>query len=463
MFYLNQPKGLYYLIFTQVWESFSYYGMRVLLVLYLTSQLHYQETNAFALYALYTTLVELGAFLGGYLADKLLGLQKSVILGSILICMGHLSLTFSEYPEIFFFGLGSIISGTTLFRGNLKAMVGLLYCENDRRCESGFTLYYAGINLGGFVAALLCGFLAQIYGWHVGFGAAAIGMLAGIFIFIRGLRHLGEIDITPPFKPNFVQIFLCSLTACISFAYLLSNFEISQNIFLPLAVLSFTILIVTLGKQMSSKQALGLFGMLVLLIVFFCFEELMGSFFMVFLENQVERTLGGFEIPSTVLSAINPFIIITIGPFLSYFLNRFPLNKLLSLSFAYLCLTLAFFTLYRSAFFESTSAFDIVISFSLIALGELLIAPTVFAFCTSIAPVHAKGMMMGLVTTAFALANLLSGKLSQLSIQNGMLISPDFFWGISCVAACLFSILITLFLLSTISFCEIFKCQSKNN
>lgn len=433
----KQPQGLFFLLFTQVWESFSFYGMRVLLVLYLTSQLNYMEGNAFALYALYTTLIELGAFIGGYLADRFLGLRTAVLLGGCLIGAGHLCLTFSEHPELFFLGLGSIICGTTLFRGNLKAMVGQLYGEHDPRRESGFTLFYTGINLGGFAAALLCGFLAQTYGWHVGFGAAAIGMLIGIGIFLIGLQYLGEIGKAPQSSPAGILLFslIGSLGACICFGYFLSQYEVSQMYFLVSAVAIFTALIVIIGKQLPVKHTLGMIGILGLVIIYFIFEELMGSMLMIFLEKNVDRTIAGFEIPSTMLAATNPFIIITLGPLLSFIMNRIPFNRILKLAFAFLCLTLAFSVLYSTSLMQFTTAFDVTLSFAFIALGELFIAPTVFAYCSEIAPAQSKGLMMGVVTTAFALANLMSGQLSQMSSLGDDSAISGLFLGIACCSA----------------------------
>lgn len=428
----QKSKALFVLVFTQLWESFSFYGMRVLLVLYLISELQYMESDAFAIYALYTALIEVGAFAGGYCADRFLGLRKAVLLGGVLIFLGHVGLTLSEMPSLFFLSLGFIIVGSTFFRTNLKVMLGSLYEPEETGREAGFTLFYTGTNIGGFAAALLCGYVADLYGWHLGFGLAAIGMLAGLSFFCMHLKLLSQTE-----KQTNVACFssativIGALLACVSLGYLLTCYHLSHSFILPLSICLFAYLMRMLAKNLSRQQLVSLTSILGLLIIYFTCEELMGSLLMVFCEKHVERTLCGIEIPSTVLSATNPLIIIICGPFLSYILNRFSIKLGFKLAVAYLFLGCAFLILYLTSLYEGTTAFHIFISFACIALGELFLAPSVYAYCSAIAPSHSKGMMMGLVTMAFAVANLLSGQLSTLGHSSENMNLPSLFSSIA--------------------------------
>ena len=187
----GHPKGLFYLFFAEMWERFSFYGMRALLVLYLSTQLFKDLMNgeevAFSIYAAYGALVYFTPAIGGMLADRIIGKKNSVMLGGILMCIGHFTMAF-ESESIFFLSLGLLIIGNGFFKPNISTLVGNLYQEGDKRRDAGFTIFYMGINLGAFLSPLVCGWLGHAYGWHYGFAAAGIGMLAGIIVFWRGDR-----------------------------------------------------------------------------------------------------------------------------------------------------------------------------------------------------------------------------------------------------------------------------------
>lgn len=428
----EQPKGLLLLAFTQMWESFSYYGMRVLLVLYLINELKYTDGDAFALYALYTALVEFGAFAGGYCADRFLGLRRAVLLGGWLICLGHLCLAFSHITEIFFLGLGCIVCGATLFRSNLKALVGNLYNNTDKNRESGFTLFYTSINVGGFAAALLCGYAAQEFGWHIGFGIAAIGMALGMIVFTCSAGATEDHDIShKTTKVQLTSAIVLSLVACGIIALLLIGFQDSLPLMPPLAFAIFSALLYKLSREMTRKRVLTMLGLLALLIVYFTFEEWMGSLLMVYTERFVDRVFAGVEIPSAMLSSINPLTIIIVGPLLSIVMRKHLHSLGLRISIAFCCLATAFTLL----FLAGTALGIVVVSFSAIALGELFIAPSVYAYCSEAAPPHHKGLMMGLVTMAFAMANLLSGQLGQIASSWGDNIFPGLFLVVAILSA----------------------------
>jgi len=194
---LGHPRGLFYLFFAEMWERFSFYGMRALLMLYMTSDLFKElaaasgdavaEAKAIGIYAAYGALVYTTPVLGGRIADKLIGYRKSIMLGGILMALGHFVLAI-EHPVFFYTALALLIVGNGFFKPNISSMVGNLYKEGDQRRDAGFTIFYMGINVGAWLAPLLCGWLGESYGWHYGFGLAGIGMMAGLFTFWSGQK-----------------------------------------------------------------------------------------------------------------------------------------------------------------------------------------------------------------------------------------------------------------------------------
>jgi POT family proton-dependent oligopeptide transporter len=187
----GHPKGLFYLFFAELWERFSFYGMRALLTLYLINDLFQNLANgtevAYEIYAAYGSLVYFTPALGGMIADRLIGHKNSIMLGAILMTLGHFVMAYED-DYIFYIALGLLIMGNGFFKPNISTMVGGLYKQGDVRRDAGFTIFYLGINVGAFIAPLVCGWLGQSYGWHYGFGAAGLGMLAGLLVFLARCR-----------------------------------------------------------------------------------------------------------------------------------------------------------------------------------------------------------------------------------------------------------------------------------
>src|SRR6266536_3545186 len=186
----GHPRGLTTLFFTEMWERFSYYGMRALLILYMTASLAhgglgFDTMKAGKIYGLYTSSVYLTPLAGGWLADKVFGARRAVLLGGIIIACGHFSMAFNSLPS-FYTGLCLIAAGTGLLKPNISTMVGSLYCEQDVRRDAGFSIFYMGINLGAFISPLVCGYLGQRISWHAGFGAAGVGMTLGLVQYVLG-------------------------------------------------------------------------------------------------------------------------------------------------------------------------------------------------------------------------------------------------------------------------------------
>src|SRR5687768_313712 len=194
--FFGHPRGLSTLFFTELWERFSYYGMRALLMLFMVAPaasdgLGFDTASAGAVYGLYTSMVYLTTLPGGWVADRLIGQRRAVLYGGILIASGHFSMAVPSLTT-FYLGLFLIVIGTGLLKGNVSVIVGQLYSPSDARRDAGFSIFYMGINIGAFAAPLICGYLGQRVSWHVGFAAAGIGMVIGLIQYMAGSRHLGE-------------------------------------------------------------------------------------------------------------------------------------------------------------------------------------------------------------------------------------------------------------------------------
>lgn len=424
---MKQPRALFLLFLVEMWECFSYYGMRVLLVLFMIEKLKFSDAKAIGVYALYTALVELGAIGGGALADRILGFRKAIFLGGGLIVLGHLSLAFETSADLFFLGLGLVITGSCLFKSNIKALLGQFYEENDPRRERGFTLFYTGINVGGFLASILCGYIGQTFGWNFGFGLAALGMFAGLSLLVVFKRLLNDKGNSPSGITTLTQTFYCVgiVGVPIVFALMLQKPAFFAPL-LPLVgigVLGY-IAFRLKGASVELKRAVfGLLGFTGLLMLYFAFEELMGSVLVVFCERYVERHFFGVAVPSSVLLATNPLAVIILGALLARWKSKSREGDssrmlLKSLSFGFFCLGSAFALLLTGALIARATGMApvsaVISSFAVIALGELFVAPPLFAHCSRIAPKEMQGLLMSIVVTAFSYASLLSGTMGQL-------------------------------------------------
>ncbi|MBA2369869.1 MAG: peptide MFS transporter [Candidatus Protochlamydia sp.] len=413
----RQPRALYLLNFISMWECFSYYGMRSLLVLFMIHEMSLNDSQAFGLYALYITLIELGGMAGGIIADRFLGLKLSIVIGGWTIMLGHLCLIIPS-QEAFFLGLGTIIAGTSLFRSNVAALLGEFYQDNDPRREAGYTIYYSGINIGGFLASLSCAYAAEIYGWHAGFSLAAFGMLLGNICLLWKWNMLAEIK-SPDLIKQKTLIGILGLTLAGPFFAFALYYKEFTALFVPLLALGGICFAIRQTATCTPKQKSGfnfLAVLIMFLIIFYVCEEQLGSSLVLFAERHVDRkTLFGI-IPAASLITFNPSTILIAGPLLARFING-PIKGLNKIMIGFSLLGSAFYTLYAGCMLaDSNEVIPLVYaaaSIIMIALGELFIAPTVFSYASQAAPRHLQGITMGMVTMGFALANLFSGFLSQ--------------------------------------------------
>lgn len=425
------PKGVFFIALTQMWESFSYFGMRVLLVLYLISQLGFSKEASFILYTLYVALVQIGAVFGGYVADRFIGYRRGVLLGGGLILMGHIILAIFGQGVMLYAGLSAIVVGSSTFRVSLQALLGQLYEKVSDLREKGFTLFYVGMNLGGLSAAVSCGFVAQMFGWHVGFGLAALGMSLGMILFYKN-QHQLKTDLAPAKKLQVITAGVITCIAGLAVAVFLLFFATMQYVVAPLGLGAFGLIMYQLNRMITKKRLYGIAGVLLLLTLFFAVEALWGSLLMVFAETQVNRSILGVTIPSAVIAAINPLVIIVIGPLIAKTSMRLAGKSCL----AFLCLGLAFVLFYAMTFMLYPSGLYLCLGLGLIALGELLLVPAAQTYVYQAGSEKFSGLMMGAVTLAVALGTIFSGKIAEINVGIDQI-----FLGIGLISLLIFLIL----------------------
>ena len=418
----GHPKGLFVLFFTEMWERFSYYGMRAILVLYLVTQttgdnpgLGWTSGEALALYGWYTMLVYVASIPGGWIADRLIGQKKSVLIGGLTLCLGH-SILAVEQMWAFYSGLGLIIAGVGLLKPNISTMVGGLYKQGDIRRDKGFTIFYIGINIGAFLSSLIVGYVGEVHGWHYGFGLAGIGMLLGQLVYMAGQKHLTHVGnlLTKTEDPEEKEKYNQPLT----------KIEIDR---VKVLLLSFLIVIVFWG---AFEQAGGLMNIYTL--------------------EKTNRVIAGMTIPASVFQSLNAAFIILLGTSVAgYWASRSSKNKEASSLFKMAVGTMImgsgfFFMSAASAEFDtngSSAMYWLVLAYLFHTIGELCASPVALSFITKLAPVKYASIMMGVYFAMTGFGNKLAGFLGESASDLGEFV---IFTGIAifCIA---FGLLIIVF------------------
>ena len=442
----GHPKALFYLFFAEMWERFSFYGMRALLVLYLIkdyySHLEDNEVIAYGIYASYGALVYLTPLIGGYLADKFIGYRKSIIFGGILMALGHFFMAFQN--DIFFYGaLGLLIIGNGFFKPNISTLVGSLYPEGDPRRDSGFTIFYMGINLGAMIAPLFCGYLGETFGWHYGFAAAGVGMLAGLIVFWKGIKNgvLGDKGLQPS---NYIGKKISGITVekivyifgflCVPiFAGLIlldTQSQILGSVLLVvlivvLSYLSYIIYDLKI-KQNNNVEGDRLIAILILslfLTVFWACFEIAGSAITVW----ADKCVNLFGLTATQTNAINPFYIVLLAIPFSWLWTKLDKSKRnpntpIKFSLGLLQLGLGFLVFALSIFYIGENG-KVPISFLFlgylfITTGELFLSPIGLSKVTQLAPKKIISFIMGVWFLSSTFAHYISGGIAKLTSKE---------------------------------------------
>jgi POT family proton-dependent oligopeptide transporter len=390
--WMGHPAGLSTLFFTEMWERFSYYGMRALLILYLTAAVidggvGMTTARAAAIYGWYTFGVYAAAIPGGWIADRLLGQYRSVLLGGILIALGHYSLAVGEL-NFFYGGLGLIVAGTGLLKPNISTMVGSLYPKDDARRDGGFSIFYMGINVGAFVAPLVCGTLGQRVGWHWGFGAAGVGMTLGLLQYVLGRRRLApamkRIDQAKTLKAAAGRV-------------------AERRRFTP-----------------TERKRIAVIGILFIFTTLFwaAFEQA-GSSLNLFAARLTRTSVFGLDFPSTWFQSLNSLFIIMLAPVFAWLWvwldrrNREPSSPT-KFSFGLIFVGLGFLLLVPAALISGggqglVSPLWLTGVYLLHTIGELALSPVGLSVVTKLAPARIVGSMMGVWFLSIAFGNKLGG------------------------------------------------------
>lgn len=427
----GHPDGLYVLFFSEMWERFCYYGMRALLMLYLTKSLLKGDGEAALIYGAFTALVYAAPVLGGRLADKYLGYRLAIMLGAILMAIGEF-IILGGTEEFLIMGMGAIIVGNGYFKANISTVVGKLYRDNDPRRDSGFTIFYIGINVGALLATTVCAGVGEIYGFKYGFGLAGIGMLAGLLIFWMGrhryaaapgleVREAAKKKVAGPL--NVVHLIFIGSILLIPVCY----FLIGQNQimdYLLLALFAF----VAISLIMAGVKAGGVWkGRMIALVIFMlinitfwaCFEQA-GTSLTLFADRNVDRHIFGWEMPASVTQFFNPLFIVIFGSIFSMmwvWLAKRGKNPSIPMKFALgiFQLGLGFLlTIVAVQFSENgmVPLLTLVFLYLLHTTGELFLSPIGLSMVTKLAPKDIAGTAMGGWFLSFSIANFVGGKIA---------------------------------------------------
>ena len=432
----NNPHSLTTLFFTEMWERFSYYGMRALLVLYLVSSQNYSESDALHIYAVYTGLVYLTPLIGGYLADRFLGSQKAIFIGGLTMMIGHFLMAF---PNFLYLAIGMLIIGNGYFKPNISTLLGRLYKPDDVRRDSGFSIFYVGINLGAFLAPLIVGYVGETINWHYGFAIAGFGMLAGLIQFYIGQNKIIKEDISSQSKKlNPADWGIITLVSLINLPLILVILELNQIIndffFEILAILIILIFFyfITKKKQLLTVKKdikrIAYIGILSIFVIFFWvgFEQAGGSLTL-FANNSVDRNFLGFVIPASFFQSINPLIIILIGPMIANFWlsvdrSKNKINTSQKMGLGLLLLASGFFLimLVNNSSETSISLWWLVGVYFLHTMGELCLSPIGLSMVSKVSPKKIASLMMGFWFLSSAVANFTAGKLPAILESNNL-------------------------------------------
>ena len=443
----KQPKQLYLLFFAEMWERFSFYGMKALLIVFMTTQLDYADPKAYAILGAYNALVYTMPMLGGFMADRFIGYQRALLFGGILMAIGHFVLAIpSEWS--FFYGMAFIICGNGFFKPNVSSLVGTLYKENDPRRDSGFSIFYMGINVGAALGGLLCAYVAKEFNWHLGFGLAGIFMIIGLVVFVMGKKSLGERGLPPDMAVLKKPVF-----AFIKPEYLIYG---GATLIVPLVVILFhqyhlmdyimfglggiaLVYIISVGVKLEKDAKYKLFAALIMIIfsiVFWAIYEQNAGSMNLLAERNSHMTLFGIELPPLAINNFLPpgwvvaltFVVAPLWPWLAK-RGKEPSTPL-KFAISFILLGIGFYIVYFGCKVNLGTGiiplWPFVVGYFFVILGELCISPIGLSMVTKLSPLKMVSLMMGIWFFASAIGELLAAKIGSLmSVPEDVLAKND--------------------------------------
>lgn len=432
----GHPKGLFYLFFAELWERFSFYGMKALLLLYMTQHLLYSDDASFGILSAYMSLVYITPLWGGIIADKILGYRKSILLGGVLMALGHFLLSF-ETPLFFYGSLALIILGNGFFKPNISSFVGSLYKDNPDQRDAGFTIFYLGINLGAAIAPLICAWIAGLYGWHYGFMLAGIGMLFGLAFFQQGLKShvFGEAGKLPNALAYYQKkgglnqgqwVTIGALATTPIFAAIIFFHEYEHYLIFAATAFLIVYIFFILGKVSVVER-----GRLIVVIYFTVLATLFAALFEQTGSSAVlfaDRNVHLIAINAAQTNSINAsFIVLLAIPFsmLWAWLNRINKNPSapFKFSFGLILLGIAAIIWGRSAIsadsLAQTSMIYLIVGYFVLTVGELFLSPIGLSKVTELSPKQYISFIMGVWFSSYFYGHYFAGKIAKLTVSNG--------------------------------------------
>ncbi len=432
--WFGHPRGLATLFFTEMWERFGFYGMRALLILFMTAPavsggLALPVSQAGMIYGIFTAMVYLLSVPGGWLADNIFGQRNSVLYGGILIAAGYYTMALPGYTA-FYTALSLVACGTGLLKPNVSTIVGGLYAENDHRRDAGFSIFYMGINVGALIAPLACGYVGEGINWHYGFGLAGIGMTAGLIQYVLGAKYLEGAGLPPPRNATArrhgwtglaVIVGLFALVVLLSRARLISistaNLSDALGLFLTFVVIGiFGWLLFARGWTVVERKRLG--AILILFIasaLFWSAFEQAGSTLSLFAERNTRLAVGNVAFKASYFQSLNSLFLVLLAPvFAAVWIklgSREP-STTLKFSMGLLFVGLGFAVLIPVANGQAVSPFWLVLTYFLHTLGELSLSPVGLSAMTKLAPHRIVSLIMGVWFLSISVGEWIGGRVA---------------------------------------------------
>jgi proton-dependent oligopeptide transporter, POT family len=458
--FFGHPKALFILFFTEMWERFSFYGMKALLIFYLTRYHLFTDISGNLLIGSYAALVYAVPVIGGFIADRYLGFRKAIVFGGIMLVLGHMGMAYEGNAatqsvtgeitrdntalQIFYFSLSLIIVGVGFLKANISSLVGELYQTGDKRRDSGFTLFYMGINLGSFLATLICVWLGEKYGWSYGFGAAGVGMFFGLLTFISGRKLLmgkGESKV-PEFleqKPlglkNEWIIYIVSVLSALIFWQMVQRHEVVSYSLMIAGAASFIYIIYYSITQLDKKareQLMALTILIVFTVIFWALFEQAYTSLNLFADRILDRTFFGHTISAGQFLSFNALFIILLAPVFAWLwikLGKYNPNTAVKFSMALLFVGLGFGSLVLGINLSGlgkVAMIWLILTYFLHTCGELCLSPVGLSAVTKLSPTKIVGFMMGVWFLATASSEFIASILANIaSVDTSNGTAPD--------------------------------------
>ncbi|RFU61074.1 peptide MFS transporter [Bacillus sp. V59.32b] len=441
--FFGHPKGLFTLFFTEFWERFSYYGMRAILIYYMYDKiseggLGLDQTTANSIMSVYGSLVYMSGIIGGWIADRLLGTTRTVFYGGVLIMFGHIILALPGGITTLFSSMALIVIGTGLLKPNVSSVVGEMYSEEDPRRDSGFSIFYMGINLGGFLAPLIVGTIGQEYNYHLGFGIAAIGMFFGLVTFL--LTKKKNLGLAGSYVPNplskderskvFTRIGIGALIIAVLAAITIPAGYLTIERFILLVTL-FGVLIPTLyfifmyrspkTTEVERSRLIAYIPLFIAAVMFWAIQEQGSNILATYADQRTQLNFAGIQIQPAWFQSLNPLFIVMLAPVFAWFWvklgNRQPSTSkkfAFGLFFAGLSFLVMIFPAYLNGTDTLVNPLWLVLSFFLVVLGELCLSPVGLSATTKLAPAAFSAQTMSLWFLSNAAAQAINAQVVRL-------------------------------------------------